>query len=102
MKDWEQKVRERAHALWEQGGRLEGWEREHWERTCREVDHEAQHDGTGRAHSAHPQSAGGLSAGFQPGGTLPGGSPAAGAGSIGTGGGSTGNRVTGAAAQSRH
>lgn len=33
----EQRIRERAHAIWEAEGRPEGRDREHWQRACREL-----------------------------------------------------------------
>ena len=36
----EARIRERAHAIWEEEGRPEGQEREHWERAAAEVDAE--------------------------------------------------------------
>lgn len=35
--DDEQRIRERAHAIWEADGRPEGREKEHWQRACREL-----------------------------------------------------------------
>lgn len=40
MHDPMQKIRERAHAIWEQEGRPDGRELEHWERAERELDGE--------------------------------------------------------------
>ena len=34
----EERIRERAHGLWEQDGRPEGREKEHWERAVTEVE----------------------------------------------------------------
>jgi Protein of unknown function (DUF2934) len=34
----EQRIRERAHALWEREGRPEGRDGEHWAQACREID----------------------------------------------------------------
>lgn len=39
--DRETRIRERAHALWEQEGRPEGRHEEHWRRASREVGPEA-------------------------------------------------------------
>ncbi len=36
----EQRIRERAHALWEREGRPEGRDEEHWAQACREIDRE--------------------------------------------------------------
>jgi len=38
MSDREMRVRERAHQLWEQEGRPDGRESDHWERASREID----------------------------------------------------------------
>ena len=46
----EQRIRERAHALWEREGRPEGRNEEHWARACREIDMEE--------HAAEPGTAG--------------------------------------------
>ena len=45
MPDREEKIRERAHQIWEQEGRPDGLEQEHWERASREVDAEEGNDG---------------------------------------------------------
>lgn len=34
--DYEDRIRERAHRIWEEEGRPDGRHREHWERACRE------------------------------------------------------------------
>lgn len=36
----EQQIRERAHAIWEEEGRPEGRDAEHWERAGREIEAE--------------------------------------------------------------
>ena len=36
--DREERIRERARAIWEEEGRPEGKDREHWERAAAEVD----------------------------------------------------------------
>jgi hypothetical protein len=36
----EEKVRARAHEIWEREGQVSGLEREHWERAGREIDAE--------------------------------------------------------------
>ncbi len=41
----EQRVRERAHSLWEREGRPEGRDKEHWGQACREVDMEEHETG---------------------------------------------------------
>ncbi|HUO93156.1 MAG TPA: DUF2934 domain-containing protein [Rhizomicrobium sp.] len=35
--DDEQRIRERAHAIWEAEGRPDGCEKEHWQRACHEL-----------------------------------------------------------------
>jgi len=35
--DDEQRIRERAHAIWEAEGRPQGCEKDHWQRACREL-----------------------------------------------------------------
>jgi CBS domain-containing protein len=45
----EQRIRERAHALWEREGRPEGRNEEHWEQACREIDMEEHAAETGAA-----------------------------------------------------
>jgi hypothetical protein len=37
-----ERIRQRAHELWEQEGRPEGRQDEHWARACREVQREGQ------------------------------------------------------------
>ncbi len=91
--DQEQKIRDRAYALWEQEGRPEGREHDHWHQAHREIT-----GNDGRDGGAHVDG-NGLSSGLQPGGTMPGGGPGAGMGSIGTGGGSTANQSTGSQRQ---
>lgn len=46
MNDREERIRQRAHALWEQEGRPEGREQAHWAQACAEIDAE---DGNGTA-----------------------------------------------------
>jgi hypothetical protein len=101
MPDREERIRERAHQLWEQEGRPDGRDADHWERAAREVDAEDRSldVGTTPAKTAPPAS-GGLASGLQPGGTVPGGSPGASTGSIGTGGGSTGGSASGSVRRS--
>ena len=47
----EQRIRERAHALWEREGRPEGRKEEHWAQACREIEMEEQAAETGTAGS---------------------------------------------------
>jgi Protein of unknown function (DUF2934) len=43
MPDREERIRERAHQIWEREGRPVGKDSEHWERACREIDAEDAH-----------------------------------------------------------
>ncbi len=65
MDDREERIRARAHQIWEEEGRPEGRHHEHWRQACEEID-----GGSGqcRAGDDRPDQAG------------PGGGPAAGAG----------------------
>ncbi|HEX2889564.1 DUF2934 domain-containing protein [Vineibacter terrae] len=45
----EEKIRERAHQIWEQEGRPAGQEAQHWERASREID-AADADSAGIGH----------------------------------------------------
>lgn len=85
MDGMEEKIRERAYAIWEEEGRPEGREQEHWERAAREFGH---------LGDQHRHSGNGLTSSLQSGGTIPGSGPGASMGSIGTGGG-TGGEHTG-------
>jgi hypothetical protein len=95
------RVRERAQAIWEREGRPEGKHEEHWRRAIEEIDRES----AGPFADSAPGAGGakvdgnGLATSLQPGGTVPGDSPANSVGSIGTGGGSTANQATGDAAK---
>ncbi len=91
--DREERIRARAHQIWESEGQPDGRDSEHWERARLELD--------GGEEQASTASEGGLSSGLQPGGTIPGSSPASGMGSLGTGGGSTNRRRTGGAAKKK-
>jgi hypothetical protein len=42
-----QRIRARAHALWEQEGRPEGRSEEHWQRACQELAEEDERPATG-------------------------------------------------------
>jgi hypothetical protein len=48
----EERIRARAHALWEADGKPEGRDREHWEQAAKLVDEEERE--TARAN-AHPE-----------------------------------------------
>jgi hypothetical protein len=64
MDDREQRIRDRAYAIWQREGRPEGQEREHWQQAMREIDGEAGRAGapagggdmgaTGEAPSGSP------------------------------------------------
>jgi hypothetical protein len=47
QEDREARIRERAHAIWEEEGRPVGKEREHWERAAIEVDGESRSRSSG-------------------------------------------------------
>jgi len=36
----EERIRERAHQLWERGGRIQGMDKYHWEQAIREIETE--------------------------------------------------------------
>jgi hypothetical protein len=94
----EDAIRRRAHQIWEQDGRPQGREAEHWERAKREIEEGRDQSGSS-AGATNPVAAasttGGIATELQSGGTMPGGGPGTGPGSIGTGGGSTGGRDSG-------
>lgn len=81
----EEQIRARAHEIWEEEGRPEGREEEHWRRAAQELV------GNDQADEAVDV---GASSGLHPGGTLPAGGHKS-EGSIGTGGGSTAGDRTG-------
>ena len=58
MPDREQKIRERAHQIWEQEGRPDGREQEHWERPSREVDAKEGSEGTPSGDAPPPTGTG--------------------------------------------
>lgn len=106
MSNRDQRTRERAHQLWEQEGRPEGREHEHWDRAAREIEEqEADRDSSDRGALKNdeevPAARVGSGSGLQPGGTTPGGGPGTGMGSLGTGGGSTGGAATGSVRKHR-
>ena len=43
--DQEERVRERAHQIWEEEGCPEGRDKEHWSRACRELGVSEKNDG---------------------------------------------------------
>ena len=95
------RIRERAHAIWISEGRPEGQHDDHWRRASEDIDRES----AGPFADSAPGAGGskvdgnGLATSLQPGGMVPGDSPANSVGSIGTGGGSTANQATGDAAK---
>jgi hypothetical protein len=114
--DRTEKIRARAHQIWEREGRPEGRHEQHWAQAAHEIDNEdaatrgegptvtAYNDPTrpGGAVEGRPRPAGGrgISSGLQQGGASPGGGHAARtAGALGTGGGSTAGRPTGSKAE---
>jgi hypothetical protein len=67
----EERIRLRAHEIWEREGRPEGKEAEHWERASREIESEEageNQDEGGRSGADQ----GDVSSHPQPGGTAPG------------------------------
>ena len=109
------RIRERAHAIWEREGRPDGREQDHWEQARREVENEESADRSGAGSSGvaargsettggagrGASGASGLASGLQQGGASPAGGPASTQGSVGTGGGSTAGRPTGGAGKTR-
>lgn len=43
--DWEHRIRERAHRIWEEEGRPIGRHEQHWQRACSEIDAETRQAG---------------------------------------------------------
>lgn len=98
MDDREQRIRQRAHQIWEQEGQPHGRDQEHWERAAGEIAaREAADQERDKHHPAPPTGDVGAASSLQPGGTLPGGGPGVGAGSLGSGAGSTMDDATGTA-----
>ena len=101
----DQRIRIRAHELWEREGRPDGKEQDHWLEASRQIEAEVSGAAKGKKSAASDrgpaQPRGGVSSGLQPGGVTPGGGPGASQGSIGTGGGSTAGKATGSARKSR-
>ncbi|TDK31339.1 DUF2934 domain-containing protein [Rhizobium deserti] len=75
----EERIRARAHQIWEDEGRAEGNDERHWQQASNEIDAETFADGGGQ-----PGGASGIASSLQPGGMSPGGEPAAGADSLGS------------------
>lgn len=90
--DLNDRIRQRAYAIWEEEGRPQGRERDHWERAAHEMEGS---DGALNNAVERPVASVGSASGLHPNGTLPGGGPGRSEGSIGTGGGSTGGASTG-------
>ncbi len=84
----EERIRLRAHEIWEREGRPGGKEAEHWERASREIESEeagGNQDQGGRSGTDQ----GDVSSHPQPAGTVPGDAAGASPDSIGTSGGNT-------------
>ena len=104
--DTEEKVRARAHQIWEREGRPDGRHDEHWAQARHEIENEEAAAAAGDGlkvtpyndpsrsggpveGGAYPAGAGKVASGLQPGGARPGGGPAGRTeGAIGSGGGS--------------
>jgi hypothetical protein len=73
MGDYEQKIRQRAHEIWESEGRPEGRHEHHWQKASDE--HASQTNGAdaGRKNASETTP---LASSLQPGGTIPNGGPA--------------------------
>jgi hypothetical protein len=116
--DRTEKIRARAHQIWEREGRPEGRHEQHWAQAAHEIDNEERaadevseglkvtpyNDPSrpGGPIEGGPRPAGGrgVASGLQQGGASPGGGAASRpAGAIGTGGGSTAGRDTGSKAE---
>lgn len=93
--DTEERIRARAHQIWNDAGQPDGRHEEHWEQATREI--RAESNMQADEGSARPSGHTGVATGLQPGGTIPANTPGATVGSIGTGGGSTAGNPTGSA-----
>ncbi|MBY3088812.1 DUF2934 domain-containing protein [Rhizobium laguerreae] len=78
-RDRENRIRERAHQIWEREGGGEGNQERHWEQATREID--AENAAAGEGDDGKTGSTGSAS-GMQGGGTSPGGGPASGVDSM--------------------
>ncbi|MBY3049791.1 MULTISPECIES: DUF2934 domain-containing protein [Rhizobium] len=78
-RDRENRIRERAHQIWEREGGGEGNQERHWEQATREID--AENAAAGEGDDGKTGSTGSAS-GLQGGGTSPGGGPASGVDSM--------------------
>jgi hypothetical protein len=113
-----EKIRARAHQIWEREGRPEGRDEQHWAQAEHEIANEEAaaeaaegglkvtpyndptRPGGPVEGSAHPAGGRGVSSGLQQGGVSPGGGVGSRtAGAIGTGGGTTAGRDTGSKAE---
>ncbi len=54
MADREERIRQRAHEIWEMEGRPDGRDQEHWERAHREIDAKSSEIPPGQANEARP------------------------------------------------
>jgi hypothetical protein len=77
----EDRIRQRAHQIWEHGGRADGDHERHWQQASDELDAESFANGESGSGMG---GASGIASSLQPGGRLPGGGPAAGADSMGS------------------
>jgi hypothetical protein len=99
--DRDEKIRRRAHQLWEEAGQPDGQDEDHWAQAVREIEGENGSGSDARIAqggidpAATATAPGGLGTGLQPGGIRPGAGPGAQLGSIGTGGGSTAGKPSG-------
>jgi hypothetical protein len=55
--DQEDRIRERAHCIWEEEGRPVGRHEQHWQRACHEIDAETRHVGPNSGNPASPNTA---------------------------------------------
>ncbi|MEW9854612.1 DUF2934 domain-containing protein [Novosphingobium sp. M1R2S20] len=55
MSDRENRIRERAFALWQEHGSPHGRDQEHWEQACREIEEEDSRSGLRGAAPSQPQ-----------------------------------------------
>ncbi|MBB3166252.1 DUF2934 domain-containing protein [Rhizobium laguerreae] len=78
-RDRENRIRERAHQIWEREGGGEGNQERNWEQATREID--AENAAAGEGDDGKTGSTGSAS-GLQGGGTSPGGGPASGVDSM--------------------
>jgi hypothetical protein len=53
LKDREERIRERAHRIWEQEGQPHGRDRDHWQRAMQEIDEESGQSAGRHTHATH-------------------------------------------------